>query len=205
MPYDSPLPTGNTVGSVEGSVQLNDLMELCTKLTKQVTALEKDLAMTKQHYATELNQMKAEIKRLQDEVESLKKHNSSTSPLQDDDSIALSEDLGNSPKQGRIRTEAEFKGRRLNFEEDFTELDASDDVQEKEDEVVGSKEVFADTVETDQVTVETHQVSVEKDNEVVDVAEDFKEKEWKKAKFTLLWMNYLSYNLRRFQRKNKLR
>ena len=59
MPYDSPLPAGNTVGSVEGSVQLTELMELCTKLVKQVQALEKDLAQTKQTHATELNQMKA--------------------------------------------------------------------------------------------------------------------------------------------------
>lgn len=44
MPHDSPLPTGYTVGSDEGSVQHTELMELCTKLVKQVQALEKDLA-----------------------------------------------------------------------------------------------------------------------------------------------------------------
>jgi hypothetical protein len=68
MPYDSPLPTGNTVGSVEGSVTLTELMELCTKLVKQVQTLEKDLAQTKEQHATELNQLKAEIQRLQNEV-----------------------------------------------------------------------------------------------------------------------------------------
>ena len=139
-------------------------MELCTKLTKQVTALEKDLAMTKQQHATELNQMKAEIKSLQDEVESLKKHRSSTPPLQDDASVFFSEDLVNSPKQGRINKDAEFKGRKLNFEQDFAELDASENVQEKKDGTVGTKEDFAEAVETHQVTVET-------DTEVVDVAD----------------------------------
>jgi hypothetical protein len=125
MPYDSPLPTGNTVGSVEGSVKHNELMELCTKLFKQVTALEKELAKTKQAHATELTQMKAEIKSLKDEVESLKKHRSANLVLSSfsspphDDSAYFSEDLGDSSKQGRIKTDAEFKGRKLNFEQEF--------------------------------------------------------------------------------------
>jgi hypothetical protein len=36
MPYDSPLPTGNTVGSVESSETLTELMELCTKLVSKL-------------------------------------------------------------------------------------------------------------------------------------------------------------------------
>ena len=34
MPHDSPLPTSHTVGSDEGSVQLPELMDICTKLVK---------------------------------------------------------------------------------------------------------------------------------------------------------------------------
>jgi hypothetical protein len=147
MPYDSPLLTGNTVGSVEGSVQPTELMRLCTNLVKQVKALEKELAQTKQQHATELAQMRAEIKNLQEEVEGLKKHRSanlvlsSSSSPHDEDSAYFSEDLGNSPKQGRIKTDATVKGRRLNFEQEFAELDDVDDVQVKED-AVGSKEIF---------------------------------------------------------------
>jgi hypothetical protein len=138
--------------------------------------LEKDLAMTKQQHATELNQMKAEIKKLQDEVESLKKHRSSTPPHNDDESVYFSEDLENSPKQGRIRTEAEFKGRKLNFEQDFADLDDVVNVQEKEDAAVGSKEIFPKAVETHKVTVETV-------TDVMDVADaEFQRKRVEKGK-----------------------
>lgn len=120
MPYESPLPTGNTVGSVEGSVQPNELMGLYTNLVKQVKALEKELAQTKQHHATELAQMKAEIKNLQEEVEGLKKQrsakivfSSSSSPQE-----AFSDDLGDSSKQGR-KTDAETKGRKIDFGDDY--------------------------------------------------------------------------------------
>ncbi|GJX34449.1 hypothetical protein Tco_0246006, partial [Tanacetum coccineum] len=43
MPYDSPLLGGNTPGSDEGSKKLNELTELCTKLSNKVTSLEEDL------------------------------------------------------------------------------------------------------------------------------------------------------------------
>ena len=33
MLHDAPLPEGNTSGSAEGSLQIKELMELCTKLS----------------------------------------------------------------------------------------------------------------------------------------------------------------------------
>ncbi|GKD93554.1 hypothetical protein Tco_1373391 [Tanacetum coccineum] len=48
MPHDSPLPGGYTPGSVEGSMPLNELIDLCTKLLDKVTSLENDLKQTKQ-------------------------------------------------------------------------------------------------------------------------------------------------------------
>ncbi|GKB46619.1 ribonuclease H-like domain-containing protein [Tanacetum coccineum] len=47
MPYDSPLPGGSTPGSVEGSMQLKELTNLCTKLLARVTNLETELKKTK--------------------------------------------------------------------------------------------------------------------------------------------------------------
>ncbi|GKG53792.1 hypothetical protein Tco_0555192, partial [Tanacetum coccineum] len=49
MPYDLPLPRGYTPGSVEGSMSLTELTDLCTKLLDKVTRLEKELkeAITK--------------------------------------------------------------------------------------------------------------------------------------------------------------
>jgi hypothetical protein len=46
MPHYSPLSAGHTAGSDEGIGKLKELMDICTKLTKQVAILEKDLAVT---------------------------------------------------------------------------------------------------------------------------------------------------------------
>ena len=138
MPYDSPLPTGNTVGSVEGSVQLPELMALCTKLVKQVQALEKDLAQTKEQHATELNQMKEEITSLKAEVESLKKKRPAQ-VLFSSTSSGSSKALGDSSKQGR-KSDVEFKGKGMNLDIDFAELHDSDNAQAEDDdaEIKGS-------------------------------------------------------------------
>ncbi|GJU00610.1 hypothetical protein Tco_1110948 [Tanacetum coccineum] len=50
MPNDLPLLRVNTLGSDEGSMQHKELMELCTKLSKRLTSLEKEVKMTKQTY-----------------------------------------------------------------------------------------------------------------------------------------------------------
>ena len=82
--------------------------------------------------------------------------------------------MGDSSKQGR-KTDAEFKGRRLNFEQEFAEIDDFDNVQ-KEDEAVGTKEIFVEAVKTHKDTVETHE-------ETVDVADaEFQRKRIKKGK-----------------------
>ena len=118
MPHDSPLPAGYTVGSDEGSVQQHELMDICTKLVKQVQALEKDLAQTKEQHATELKTLKDEIDKLQNEVENLKKKRSqvvlSSSSPSDELSASSSKVLGDSSKQGR-KIDAELKGRSKNF------------------------------------------------------------------------------------------
>nr|GEU69484.1 hypothetical protein [Tanacetum cinerariifolium] len=53
MPYDSPLPRVNTLGSDEGRTQHNELMDLVTKLLDRVAALETDLELTKKVYDEE--------------------------------------------------------------------------------------------------------------------------------------------------------
>ncbi|GJS50023.1 putative ribonuclease H-like domain-containing protein [Tanacetum coccineum] len=42
IPHDSPLPRGYTPGSDEGRLKLQELMTMCTKLSKQVLDLEKE-------------------------------------------------------------------------------------------------------------------------------------------------------------------
>ncbi|GKF80540.1 hypothetical protein Tco_0239142, partial [Tanacetum coccineum] len=50
IPHDSPLPRVNILGSDEGRMQHNELMNLVTKLLDRVVALETDLTQTKKVY-----------------------------------------------------------------------------------------------------------------------------------------------------------
>ncbi|GJT95263.1 hypothetical protein Tco_1090781 [Tanacetum coccineum] len=50
MPHSSPLPRVHILGSDEGIMQLNELMELVTKLSDRVAVLENDLKHTKKTY-----------------------------------------------------------------------------------------------------------------------------------------------------------
>ncbi|GJW40013.1 hypothetical protein Tco_0065858 [Tanacetum coccineum] len=60
-PNDSPLPGGYTPGSDEGRLKLQELMTICTKLSKQVLDLEKE----KDAQAVEILRLKKRVKRLE--------------------------------------------------------------------------------------------------------------------------------------------
>ncbi|GKB98519.1 hypothetical protein Tco_0984656 [Tanacetum coccineum] len=57
MPNEPPLREGNTSRSGEGSMQLLELTELCTKLSDKVTSLEDDLKQTKKIYGKALTKL----------------------------------------------------------------------------------------------------------------------------------------------------
>ncbi|GJR00424.1 hypothetical protein Tco_0523408 [Tanacetum coccineum] len=60
-PHDSPLPGGYTPGSNEGRLILEELMAMCTKLSKQVLDLEKE----KDAQAVEILKLKKRVKKLE--------------------------------------------------------------------------------------------------------------------------------------------
>ncbi|GJW35643.1 hypothetical protein Tco_0058563 [Tanacetum coccineum] len=66
MPHDSPLSEGHTPGSDEGSTKLNELEELCTKLSNKVTSLEEDLKQTKKIYGKALTKL---VKKTDDDLQ----------------------------------------------------------------------------------------------------------------------------------------
>ncbi|GKE77804.1 hypothetical protein Tco_1543924, partial [Tanacetum coccineum] len=68
-PHDLPLPRGYTPGSDEGRLKLEELMNICTILSKQVLDLEKE----KDAQAMEILRLKKRVKRLE------RKRKSSTS------------------------------------------------------------------------------------------------------------------------------
>ncbi|GKF06323.1 hypothetical protein Tco_0036991 [Tanacetum coccineum] len=70
MPYDSPLPGGNTPGIAEGSMKLNELMNLYTKLVERVTTLETELTKIKQVYGKALTKLVKKVKSLEDKLKS---------------------------------------------------------------------------------------------------------------------------------------
>ncbi|GKB83763.1 hypothetical protein Tco_0950658 [Tanacetum coccineum] len=70
MPHDLSLLGGDTSGSDEGSKKLNELTELCTKLSDKVTSLEKDLKQTKKVYGKALTKLVKKVKYLEDKLNS---------------------------------------------------------------------------------------------------------------------------------------
>ncbi|GKF66838.1 hypothetical protein Tco_0193355, partial [Tanacetum coccineum] len=65
MPHDSPLPRVHTLRSDEGRMQHNELMDLVTKLSDRVVALETDLTQTKKVYGAAFTKLIKKVKRLE--------------------------------------------------------------------------------------------------------------------------------------------
>ncbi|GJV12635.1 hypothetical protein Tco_1354176, partial [Tanacetum coccineum] len=65
MPHDSPLPRVHTLGSDEGRMQHNELMDLVIKLSNRVVALETDLTQTKKVYGAAFTKLIKKVKRLE--------------------------------------------------------------------------------------------------------------------------------------------
>ncbi|GKB93992.1 hypothetical protein Tco_0980129 [Tanacetum coccineum] len=70
MPQDSPLPRVNTHGSDEGSMTLQELMVLCTTLSKKVESLETDLKQTKLTYGSTYTKLIKKVKKLENKIKS---------------------------------------------------------------------------------------------------------------------------------------
>ncbi|GJS32386.1 hypothetical protein Tco_0530768 [Tanacetum coccineum] len=64
---------GYTPGCDEGRKKLNELTELCTKLSEKVTSLEQDLKQTKQVYGKALTKLVNKVKHLEDQLKSTTK------------------------------------------------------------------------------------------------------------------------------------
>ncbi|GKD85377.1 hypothetical protein Tco_1356531 [Tanacetum coccineum] len=71
-PHDSPLPRVHTLGSDEGSLQQNELMDLVTKLTDRIEVLENDIPQTKKVYSSALIKLILRVKKLEKKVKTNK-------------------------------------------------------------------------------------------------------------------------------------
>ncbi|GJS67238.1 hypothetical protein Tco_0681802 [Tanacetum coccineum] len=96
MPHDSSFPRVHTLGSDEGSLQQNELMDLVTKLTDRVEVLENDMQQTKKVYSSALTKLILRVKKLEKKVKTNKARRRAR--------IVISEDKDaeeDSSKQGR--------------------------------------------------------------------------------------------------------
>ncbi|GKC14307.1 hypothetical protein Tco_1011089 [Tanacetum coccineum] len=96
-PHDSPLLRVNTLGSDEGSMSLQELTVLCTKLFSKVESLEADLKQTKQVYGDAYTKLSMKVKKLKKTIKTSQARRRAKIVVLDDE-----EDLEDSSKQGRM-------------------------------------------------------------------------------------------------------
>ncbi|GJR71590.1 hypothetical protein Tco_0083955 [Tanacetum coccineum] len=95
--YDSSLPRVNTLGSDEGSLTLQELMVLCTTLSKKVESLEADLKQTKQVYDAAYTKLIIKVKKLEKIIKTSHSRRRAKIVVSDDE-----EALEDYSKQGRM-------------------------------------------------------------------------------------------------------
>ncbi|GJZ11992.1 putative ribonuclease H-like domain-containing protein [Tanacetum coccineum] len=129
MPHDSTLPRVHTLRSDEGRMQHNELMDLVTKLSDRVVALETELQQTKKVYGTAFTKLIKKVKKLEKTVKTRQARRKAKIVVSDDE-----EDLKDPSKQGRkiaeidkdpdislVQHDAEVQGRHdMEFDFEFT-------------------------------------------------------------------------------------
>ncbi|GJZ35941.1 hypothetical protein Tco_0581758 [Tanacetum coccineum] len=104
-PHDSPLHAVHSHGSDEGSLKLNDLTNLVTKLSERIRVLEDDLRKTKKTYSSAFTKLILRVKKLEARVKIGKARKRAKVVLSEDD-----EDVeDDSSKQGRKLSDAEVQ------------------------------------------------------------------------------------------------
>ncbi|GJS70412.1 hypothetical protein Tco_0703253 [Tanacetum coccineum] len=98
LPNEPPLGEGNTSRSGEGSMQLLELMEICTKLSDKVTTLEDELRSTKAVYNKSLITLTKRVKKLENKLK-LKRRSTIVNSSEDEEA---SLDIEDPSKQGRM-------------------------------------------------------------------------------------------------------
>ncbi|GJW50914.1 hypothetical protein Tco_0092265 [Tanacetum coccineum] len=104
-PYDSPLHAVHSHGSDEGSLKLNELTNLVTKLSDRVAVLEDDLRKTKKTYSSALTKLILRVKKFEARVKIGKSRKRAKVVLSEDDADVEDD----SSKQGRKLSDAEVQ------------------------------------------------------------------------------------------------
>ncbi|GJV35657.1 putative ribonuclease H-like domain-containing protein [Tanacetum coccineum] len=141
MPHDSPLQSVHSLGRDEGSVSLNELMDLVTQLTTKVGSLENELMNTKKVYGSALTKLVNRVKKLEKQVKTGTTRRGTKIVLSEDE--AVEED---SSKQGRSLIDE------LDMDADFSLVPPHDaEIQEK---ISDDTEVLLEEEETTELIEE---------------------------------------------------
>ncbi|GKD37281.1 hypothetical protein Tco_1257488 [Tanacetum coccineum] len=108
-PNESPIHAVHSHRSDEGSLKLNELIDLVTKLFDRIRVLEDDLKTTKQTYNTAFTKLILRVKKLEAQVKIGKVMRRARIVQSDDEDIA-----DDSSKQGRILSDAEVQEKASN-------------------------------------------------------------------------------------------
>nr|GEV11665.1 hypothetical protein [Tanacetum cinerariifolium] len=119
-PYDLPLIGGYTLGSDEGRLKQEELMDLCTTLSNRVSTLENKLSSTKVVYHKAFITLTKKVKKLETQL----KQKSIRAIIHSPDEEELSLYIKDSPKQGRMIEE-------LDKDEDVNLLSLDEELAQK--------------------------------------------------------------------------
>ncbi|GJY21602.1 hypothetical protein Tco_0394168 [Tanacetum coccineum] len=104
-PHDSPLHVVHSHGSDKGSLKLNKLMNLVTKLSERIEVLEDDLRKTKKTYSSAFTKLILRVQKLEARVKIGKARKRAKVVLSEDDEDVVDD----SSKQGRKLSDAEVQ------------------------------------------------------------------------------------------------
>ncbi|GJY99915.1 hypothetical protein Tco_0517345 [Tanacetum coccineum] len=136
-PHDSPLHVVHSHGSDEGSLKLNELTNLVTKLSDRIGVLEDDLRKTKKTYSSAFTKLILRVKKLESLNKTGKTRRKARIVHSDDEDIQ-----DDSSKQGRKLSDAEVQEKASTETEPFIqEVTPTEVIQDQGSSEKGSAEV----------------------------------------------------------------
>ncbi|GJW54525.1 hypothetical protein Tco_0098610 [Tanacetum coccineum] len=154
-PHDSPLHVVHSHGSDEGSLKLQELMNLVTTLSDRIGVLEADLMKTKKTYSSAYTKLILRVKKLESQIKIGKARRQARVVLSDDE---VFED--DSSKQGRKLSDEEVQEKASTDTELFIqEVTPTEVIQDQEGSEKASDEVSTAGAKKDTASEEVPIVS----------------------------------------------
>ncbi|GJR45520.1 hypothetical protein Tco_1313623 [Tanacetum coccineum] len=160
-PHDSPLHAVHSHGSDEGSLKLQELMNLVTTLSDRIGVLEADLMKTKKTYSSAYTKLILRVKKLESQIKIGKARRQARVVLSDDE---VFED--DSSKQGRKLSDEEVQEKASTDTELFiqevtpTEVIQNQEGSEKASDEVSTAGAKKDTANEEVPIVSTAEVDI---------------------------------------------